>query len=253
MNPTSPHLAVMEITLFTRDGDHLRAEQILKNLERSDFDPALRLMLLAELREEQQRYVEATEAYSAAYVERPSQRLVMRILRAGWAANLNEPPDPAKDWADLNPDDGVVLKALATWQLGRGQLGNAQHYLERILEIGQKDPMVLNDLAWIYQQTNDERALRTAEHAYDLLPDNAAIADTLGWIQLETGNIEPALELLEKAGKAEPKNPEIQYHLAMAYRKSGDPDTAKQILTDLIQTDKNFPSREAAENALTSL
>jgi putative PEP-CTERM system TPR-repeat lipoprotein len=253
MNPTSPQLGVMEITLFTRDGDHLRAEQILKNLERSDFDPALRQMLLAELRQAQNRDAEATEAYSAAYAAQPSQRLVLQMLRTGWAAGLKDPPEPAKDWVDLNPDDTVVLKALATWHLGRGQLGNAQQHLERILEIGQKDPMVLNDLAWIYQQTNDERALQTAEHAYALLPDNAAIADTLGWIQLEAGKIEPALELLEKAGKAAPQNPEIQYHLAMAYRKSGDTDTAKRILTDLIQTDKNFPSREAAENALTGL
>ena len=111
----------------------------------------------------------------------------------------------------------------------------------------------MNDLAWIYHQSNDDRALQTAERAYTLLLENAAIADTLGWIQLDAENIEPALELLEKAGKAAPQNPEIQYHLAIAYRQSGDPDAAKRILSSLIQADKNFPSREAAQNALTSL
>jgi putative PEP-CTERM system TPR-repeat lipoprotein len=249
----SPKLAVMEITLFTRDGDYPRAEQLLKKLEKNAFDPALRLTLLAELREAQMRHVEATEAYSAAYAERPGQRLVLRILRAGWAAGLDEPPEPAHDWLDLNPDDAAVLRALAAWQLGRGNLAHAQRHFEHVLKLDDRDPIVLNDLAWIYQQTSDERALRTAERAYALLPENAAIADTLGWIQLEAGNVEPALELLEKAGNAAPKNPEIQYHLAMAYRESGDPDAAKRILISLIQADKNFPSRDAAENALTNL
>jgi Flp pilus assembly protein TadD len=199
------------------------------------------------------RHGEAADAYAAAYAERPGQRLVIDVLRAGWAAGLDDPPEPATDWLELNPDDATVLKALAAWQIERGNLTVAKQHLERVLELGQKDSVAMNDLAWVYQQTNDERALRTAERAYALLPENAAIADTLGWIQLEAGKIEPALELLEKAGKAAPQNPEIQYHLAMAYRESGDPDAAKRILMNLIQADKNFPSREAAENVLTGL
>jgi Flp pilus assembly protein TadD len=177
----------------------------------------------------------------------------MRTLRAGWAADQTAPPEAALNWIDLSPNDAVMLKALASWHLGRDQLESALRYLEQVVQIDNKDPITLNDLAWVYQQTNDERALRTAERAYALLPENAAIADTLGWIQLEAGKIEPALELLEKAGKAAPQNPEIQYHLAMAYRESGDPDAAKRILMNLIQADKNFPSREAAENVLTGL
>ena len=253
MNPNSPQLAVVEIALFTRDGDYLRAERLLENLEKNGFNPVLRLMLLGELRDAQRRYADAAAVYSAAYAVRPNRRLAVRTLRAGWAAGLTEPPEPAEDWVDLNPDDTVVLKALATWHLGRDQLEMAQQYLERLVKIDRNDPVALNDLAWIYQQTGDGRALRTAQRAYALLPANAAIADTLGWIQLEAGNIESALELLEKAGKSTPPNPEIQYHLAVAYRESGDAESAKRLLTDLIQSDQAFPSREAAEEALASL
>ena len=89
----------------------------------------------------------------------------------------------------------------------------------------QKQPdnvLVLNNLAWAYQQVKDPRALETAERAYKLKPDNAAVADTLGWMLVEQGNTTRGLELLQKAVAAAPKALEIRYHLAQAWVKSGD-------------------------------
>ena len=73
---------------------------------------------------------------------------------------------------------------------------------------------MLNNLAWAYQQVKDARALETAERAYKLAPDNAAIADTLGWILVEQGNTKRGIEVLQKAVTAAPKIASYRYHLA---------------------------------------
>ncbi len=157
------------------------------------------------------------------------------------------------DWIDRSPDDVIGLKALAAWHMGREEFQTAQQYLKRLVAIDPQDWTALNDLAWTYQETNDERALQTAQRAYELQPARADVADTLGWIQLQSGNTELALRLLNRAADKLPQHPEIQYHLAIAYRDSGDLASAKRILTGLVQTDQTFPSRQAAVQALAKL
>ena len=253
LQPNSPDLAVLEITLFTSDGDYLRAESLLEALEKTGFDPHRRLTLLGELRTAQGRFADAGQAYKAAYALEPSQRLASRALRAEAAAGGADPTATLRDWIEQQPDDVLALNTLGTWHVGRGELEPAQQYFERALENDQKQALILNNLAWIYDETGDDRALQTAEQAYRLEPDSGGIADTLGWIHLRSGNLESALELLSKAAEAAPENPEIQYHLAVAHQESGDPESAKKILSDLVESNVKFPSRKAAEETLAKL
>jgi Flp pilus assembly protein TadD len=252
-DPNSTQLVVLEIALFTRDGDYVRAERLLETLERAGFDPVRRLTLLGELRTAQERHAEAAEAYRAAYMRQPGHLAAIRILRASAAAGQADPTATLRDWIEQNPDDTAALNTLGTWYLGRGELEAAQQHFERALQSDQSHVSALNNLAWIYDETGDDRALQTAEQAYRLQPESAAVADTLGWIHLRSGNLESALELLRQAAEASPENSEIQYHLATAYVESGDLTSAKRILANLVGSDREFPSREAAEQALARL
>ena len=251
--PNSIQLMALETVLFTRDADYVRAEHMLEALDTAGFDPGLRLVLVGELREAQGEFVAAAEAYEAAYTRQPSLLLAMRASRAQQAAGLEDPTNVLVDWIDRSPEDVIGLKALVAWHLGREEFQTAQQYLERLVAIDQEDWAALNDLAWIYDEANDDRALQTAQRAYGLEPANPAIADTLGWIHLKSGNTESALKLLNEAADKMPQHPEIQYHLAIAYRDSGDVASARQILTGLVQTNQTFPSRQAAEQALAKL
>ena len=112
---------------------------------------------------------------------------------------------------------------------------------------------MLNNLAWAYQQAKDPRALETAERAYKLKPDNAAVADTLGWMLVEQGNPTRGLELLQKAAAAAPKSPEIRYHLAQAWVKTGDKAKARNELERLLSGDEKFPQQTEAMALLKEL
>ncbi len=63
--------------------------------------------------------------------------------------------------------------------------------------------------------------METAERAYKLEPDNAAVADTLGWMLVEQGNTKRGVELLQKAVAAAPKAPEAPLPPGTGARQSG--------------------------------
>ena len=81
--------------------------------------------------------------------------------------------------------------------------------------IGDRDPAVLNNLAWAYTEKGDfERALPLAERAYQLQKQNPATADTYGWLLYKSGrDRSQALDLLEQAARAAPADDQIREHL----------------------------------------
>src|SRR5205814_6333762 len=110
-----------------------------------------------------------------------------------------------------------------------------------------KNIPALNDLAWLYQQEKDPRALTTAEQAYQLQPDNAHVLDTLGWILVERGKTNDGLELLRKAAEKSPASTGIRYHWAATLAKSGDSARARTELADLLAKNKTFPERQEVQ------
>jgi Flp pilus assembly protein TadD len=111
----------------------------------------------------------------------------------------------------------------------------------------------LNNLAWIYGERGDPRALELAKRARDALPSDPSIADTLGWLHVRGGDVEAGLPLLAEAATAMPADGEIRYHLAFALAEAGDRDQAVTLLAALVDGDVDFPSRQAARDLLGRL
>lgn len=151
-----------------------------------------------------------------------------------------------QNWLEKHPEDVTVRYMLALSYLNDGKNDMAISQYERILEKQPDNPLVLNDLAWLYHGKGKPGALEMAEKAYRLAPDNPAIQDTYGWILVQTGKIEFGLIPLQQAASNAPDNPDIRYHLAAALAKAGDKDRAKEELSSLLQSDKQFSERAAA-------
>lgn len=214
-------------------------------------DPAV-LSLEGEIYSALRRYEDAAKAFDAASAVRPSADLAMKSFQARLSGKLADPMAPLERWAREHPEStgfGVVL-ADAYIKVGDRQKAVAQY--EQILQKQPKHVPSLNNLAWLYHEAHDERALATARQAYALAPQSAAIMDTLGWILVESGEVTEGLALLERA--ATPKaSPEIKYHYAVALARSGAKDRAKETLTALLGSETSFASREAAQRLLGEL
>src|SRR5690606_35348089 len=102
-----------------------------------------------------------------------------------------------------------------------------------LLKQNPQNILALNNLAWLYHQNGDKRAMDLARKAYELKPDNAAIADTYGWILFQAGKQSESVKVLEKAHQLAPNSYEIGMHLVEAYRKAANDKQAKAILSKL--------------------
>jgi Flp pilus assembly protein TadD len=62
-----------------------------------------------------------------------------------------------------------------------------------------------------------------------------------------------AVKILERAVRANGANPEIRYHLGVAYQQSGRIEEAKQELQKVVAAGKNFREIDRAKRLLDDL
>jgi tetratricopeptide (TPR) repeat protein len=104
-----------------------------------------------------------------------------------------------------------------------------------------------NNLAWHYAERESrlDLSLELARRARAAQPDDPHIADTLGWILYRRGLYGAAIEHLKESAAKLPENPEMRYHLGMAYLRNGDTEKARAELGTALKLGA-LPSRVAA-------
>lgn len=127
-----------------------------------------------------------------------------------------------------------------------------KHYLA-ILAEQPDNALVLNNLAWLYYQQDNPKALSYGEKAYRKAPKSAVFADTYGTILVKQGELARGVKILEKASKQAPTAYDIQYHLANAYMLSGENKKAIEILNTIVKLERNFAEKNEAISLLKKL
>lgn len=84
------------------------------------------------------------------------------------------------------------------------------------------------------KENNLDHALRLAIKARDIIPGNADLADSLGWIYLEKGSVLLAKKHIKEAIDLMPDNPLFHYHLGLAYHEEKDFNNAEKELQQAI-------------------
>jgi len=132
---------------------------------------------------------------------------------------------------------------------------DASKQYEEALRLDSNAAVAANNLATYYAD-NGQRldvALDLAQTAVRQLPDHASALDTLGWVYLKRDLPALALELFRRATQLEPKTAVFEYHLGLAYAKSGDKVRAKEALTKALALQSDFPGSDDAKRALSTL
>src|SRR5215831_4078615 len=116
-----------------------------------------------------------------------------------------------------------ALMQLAMIQEQLKHFDAARDAYEKLLTVAPNFPLALNNLAVLYSEH-----LGQLDKAYDLAKraketvNQPHIADTLGWILFKRGDYSNALPLLQEGASKLPDQPEIQFHLGMAYYMVGE-------------------------------
>lgn len=139
-----------------------------------------------------------------------------------------------REWAQRAESRPYERYALAVALQQAGESAEAIAVYEAMAADGLVHPSAMNNLAWLYYETRDGRAIEVAERAHQLAPDNPGISDTLGWIMVNQGQAALALKHLRDAVDGSPDSPLVRYHLGVALARSGDMRAAKQMLESAL-------------------
>lgn len=229
--PENENISLQAAALAFQTDHKSQALDILQEAKLAHPDSARPFLLEAAQMSRERKHKEAAELYQLALQKQRTPETEVRYAQA-----LQRSAQPAKAIAALEaakaafPDQIQITFALALAYQEADKLDEAITNYEELLETQPDNVIVLNNLAWLYQQTEDPRALEIAARAYELSPGSAAIADTYGWILFTTGRQADSLPILEKAHELEPGSEEIALHLAEAYKAAGEQGKAKAIL-----------------------
>ena len=195
---------------------------------------------------------QALEAYRQGHAIANDSRSVtylhMALVRGG---QVNAANGLLTAWLKQHPKDDGVRRHLAGFyaQSGQPREGIEQYLL--ILRQSPGDVQALNNLAILYQSIGDAKAMFYAEKAAKAAPKNPQIQDTLGWIQVQYGQLEKGISTLKTAYAAQPGNPEIALHLASALAKKGEVREARLIAKPA--SEKPSPQQSALRALLDKL
>lgn len=229
--PENRDIALQAAQQAFSEGSEDEARRIIQETKQQHPESAAPYVTEANHFEREKEYQQAAELYQLALNKEPNADLAN-----GYATNLQRAGKDKEALAFLEsaretyPGSNQLLLTLALLQQSEGQIEKAKANYEVLLDSAPGNVVVLNNLAWIYHENQDERAIDLARQAYELSPGNAAIADTYGWIMLKSGNHEASVPILEKAHELQPDSEEIALHLAEAYRTVGKNSAARKVL-----------------------
>lgn len=162
-----------------------------------------------------------------------------------------------QSWAEREPYEGILF-ALAAAKERAGDPEGAVEVAGRILEVDPNHPSALNFVGYVLAdhglRLEEARALLV--RAVELRPDEGAYLDSLGWCELQLGNLEVAEPYLVRAAELEPHEPEILHHLAELYLRTGRVELAIatwQRALDALALDPDGRLRNAIENRLVRI
>ena len=254
LNPDHRPALLHRARLALDEGEPQRALELARRLRSASPHSPLGPQLAGQAHQQSGDREAARRAYRAALDRGGTRRAALglfQILRAEGQAG--EAEAVLKEWLENQPADVEMRVLLARFRQAHGDLAAAIRSYEKALGYAPERPTVLNNLAWLYLQKGDRRALEYARKAHELAPDRPEITDTYGWAQVRTGNPRKGLRLLKNAAVYAPHIPSIRYHLASALAKLGREGEARRELQRLLETRDEFPEAAKARKLLDSL
>jgi tetratricopeptide (TPR) repeat protein len=247
-------------TLLDKPGRRDRAHYFLAQIEQNTGNPeaAYKLyekvdgLLMTDARIQMSRLLVEQEKIEEALKLLTVQRLLSSedairlyleeatvLSDAGRDIEVMELLDKALEEFPLHSD---LLYARALQGEKMGDIGILERDLRRVLEQEPDHAQALNALGYTLadETTRYEEAFELISKAYELMPESAAILDSMGWVHYRRGNLDEAIKFLEKAASADDDG-EIAAHLGEVYWAKGWRDKAMKVWMDALQRDPENP------------
>lgn len=246
------HLALGSLAL--QDKQYDEALKIAQAVKTKQPKSAAGWLLEGEVQIAQKQFKPATAAYEKAFDLAATADSARRLYQARRAAGDTQAAfDGLLQWLKAHDDDADSWFMLGMGYQSTGKTKEAVAAYEKANTLRPGNPVVQNNLAWLYQEAGDPRALEIADKLLPASEKNPEIMDTVGWIYVQNDRLDKGLALLQDAAVHAPHQPQIRLHVAEALVKKGRKDDARRELESLLKEKKDFPDRQKAEMLLKGL
>lgn len=247
---TDPEVRFERLRLELATGDAAAARRLLTPPVAAGQAPEDLPILEAQLLQLEGRTDEAVAAYAAEAGAGNRDALVRLVALQLGRGEHRAALDLLDQWLGAHESDVglALLRADTLMRLSERNQAVAQY--EALLATD--NPVVLNNLAWLYMEDGDERAVALAERAVSLAPERGDIADTLGWILIRFGEPQRAIAHIQQSLAQRPEDATLHYHLGVAFLESGRSEEGRRALEQALRLGP-FAEQEDAERRLSTL
>lgn len=260
LQPNNPRIKVILAALEIELGQSEKAVEILRNMLDKQPKIAAGWMLLGDANWHLKRTKQAVENYIQADKLQHSGKSVIKLARAHWGTgNKDQAKDLLRKWLNSNPADAEGHNALGDMLMVEKKWSAASLEYEDVLKILPNNAVVMNKLASAYENQGDARAESTLEAAYKLDDRNPDILDAYGSLLIKREQFQKGINVLRMAVSLEKQvvspadRATMRFHLAEAYRLSGNINAAVRELKTLLSTEVSFPEKDRAKSILSGL
>jgi len=244
------YLGLVNITIKNKnEGFSLSLISSIADITQSDSLPlVLKGDLYLALGDTQQ----SIKFYQHALQKSDQKQAILGLYRSYKKQNtLHKAINPLNDWLLTYPDDMLVAIALADSYKGNNELQKSADYYQLLIKKNGPLPILLNNAANVEFSLGDtEKAKKYAQQAYDYVPENVVIIDTLAWIKSRLGEHKQAIALFRLALTKDFDNAEVKYHIAVTLFTLSRKVEAKKYLIEAIDSEQQFPEKGEARTLL---
>ena len=196
--------------ILARKGRLNEARELLQHLRIASPENGLKLLLIeAEILRDVQKYALAQEVYNQGLdlYEDNFDLLYARALNAADMGRVDILEQDLKRILEEQPDHADALNALGyTLADKTDRLDEAKGYIQQALALKPDSPAILDSMGWVeYRMGNLQAALNYLQRAANINPD-AEIASHLGEVLWKMNNKAKALQVWRDANEREPDN-----------------------------------------------
>jgi tetratricopeptide (TPR) repeat protein len=214
--PGNPPLMAQLARLELRAGNGAEAEKIAAQLAATQPGSALLAELQGDIASAAGQPAAAIARYREAWQRDADNGVGAKLYTALQRDGGTGAAEFIAQWQNAQPYNPTPLLLQGIVLERQGDKAGAVRAYETGLTRDANHAGLLNNLALLYLQQGDARALKLAERAYRLQPKNPAVLDSYGWILVKSGDARKGLELLQQAKALAPNAAEIDAHIKAA-------------------------------------
>jgi tetratricopeptide (TPR) repeat protein len=196
------------------------AQKLLDQFTQTKENESERIFFQGMIRFAENKNSEGLELYRKSWAVEPNEIVAEALFQHYQkTAQKEQGENFLNDWSKKIPTSYRAAFMQAVNAQNNNKTDEALKWYEKTIEIAPNSPIALNNLAWMYYERKDPRALELAKRATQLAPNSAEILDTYGWILVELGQVKEGIIVLERAISIMPDNKDIKAHLEEARKK----------------------------------